>query len=123
MKTENGIENEGKRRFRCQDKNYVNQATLSVASKLRKKVSFDAIVFLHVHLRRETSVLVHMGWHRKRQKRLFSMPFFIFETVFAFRACLASREVYQYRPCRFYCRFVLATACPLRYNATCTVSM
>ena len=49
-----------------------------MASKFRKNVGFDAMYFLHVHLRRKISVLVHKGWQRKRQKRLFSLPFSIF---------------------------------------------
>ena len=63
-----------------------------MASKLRKSVSFDAILFFYVHRRRKTSVLVHMGWQRKNQKRLFSMPFSILK-CFAFVKKGATRAV------------------------------
>ena len=73
----NGIENAKKDSFRCQEGSYVNRIVFVMASKLRKNCSFDAKFFLRVHRRRKTGVPVHIGWHRKCQKRQFSMPFSI----------------------------------------------
>ena len=61
--------------FDAKQKSYVNRMRLVMSSKLRKNAVFDDIIIHHVHLRRKTGVLVHMGWHRKCQKRLFSLPF------------------------------------------------
>ena len=93
-----------KQHFRCQEKCYVNRKALIMASKSRKNVSFDAMSILHVHRRRERSVLVHMGRQRKCRKRPFSMPISISNCFFLiFRARQRSiATIYQVRRSAFF---------------------
>ena len=102
----NGIENAKKDSFRCQEGSYVNRIVFVMASKLRKNCSFDAKFFLRVHRRRKTGVPVHIGWHRKCQKRQFSMPFSIsnyFSGLWPDKNAPADRGVDCLGPSAAYC--------------------